>query len=128
MGEIPLAIDKAALLAALLLVKGHLLPFNTGECVFMGTEAGDVCDDAGVLELDKCVVDNEVGEVVGMEDVEVCVSSGHGSEGWFGECAGVEGFEVLDLVLAAGAKVVGVVKFLELKVRHAQVVWRRTCP
>ena len=108
MSEVPLTVDKTALLATLLLVESQLLPFDAGKCMFVGAEAGDVGDDARVLELDKCIVDNEAGEVVGMEDAEVCVSSGHGGKGWFGECAGVEGFEVLDLVLATGAKVVGV--------------------
>ena len=108
MGEIPLTVNKAALLATLLLVESQFLSFDTGECMFMGAETGDVCNDARVFELNKCVVNDEVREVVGVEDAEVCVSSGHGSEGWFGECAGVKGFEVLDLVLAAGAKVVGV--------------------
>ena len=107
-GEIPLTINKAAFLAALLLIESQFLPFDAGECMFVGAEAGDVGDDAGVLELDKCVVDDKAGEVVGMEDAEVCVSSSHGGEGWFGECAGVEGFEVFDLILATSAKVVGV--------------------
>ena len=68
MGEIPLKVDKVALLASFLLVESQFLPFNAGECVFMGAEASNVCDDAGVLELDKCVVDDEAGEMVGVED------------------------------------------------------------
>ena len=98
----------------LLLVKGHLLPFYTSKRVFMGAEASDVCNDAGVFEFDKCVVDDEVGEVVGVEDAEVCIGCGHGSEGGLRECAGVEGFEVLNLILATGAKVVSVLTNLQL--------------
>ena len=113
-GEIPLTVDKAALLATLLLVKSQFLSFDTGECVFVGAEMGDVCDDTRVLELDKCIVDNKAGEVVGMEDVEVCVGGGHGSEGGFRECTGVEGFEVLNLVLAVGAKVMSVLTNLQV--------------
>ena len=114
MSEISLTIDEAALLATLLLVESQLLSFDAGECVFVSAETGDVRDDAGVLELDKCVVDDEAGEVVGMEDTEVCVSGGHGGEGWLGECAGVEGFEVLNLVLAVGTEVVGVLTNLQV--------------
>ena len=73
-----------------------------------------ICDNARVLEFDKCVVDNEVGEVVGVEDAKVCVSGGHGSEGGFGECMCMEGFEVFDLILAPGAKVVGVLTNLQV--------------
>ena len=80
----------------------------------MGTETGDVRNDARILELDKCVVDDKAGEVVGVKDMEVGVSSGHGSKRWFGECAGVEGFEVLDLIFAVGAKVVGVLTNLQV--------------
>ena len=67
-GEISLTIDKAALLPMLLLVESQFLPFDTGKCMFMGAEASDICDDAGILEFDKCIVDNEVGEMVGVED------------------------------------------------------------
>ena len=108
MGEISLTIDKVALLPTLLLVESQFLPFDAGECMFMGAETGDVCDDTRIFEIDKCIVDNETGEVVGVEDVEVGVSGGHRGEGGFGKCAGVEGFEVLNLILAAGAEVVSI--------------------
>ena len=114
MGEIPLTIDEAALLATLLLIESQLLPFDTGECVFMSTETGDVCDDARILEFDKCVVDDEAGEMVGVEDAEVCVGGGHGGEGGFRESTGVERFEVFNLVLAMGTKVVGVLTNLQV--------------
>ena len=114
MGEIPLTIDKAALLATLLLVESQLLPFDAGECVFMGEEMGDVCDDARIFEVDKCVVDDEMGEVVGVEDAEVSISGGHRGEGGFGKCTGVEGFEVLNLILAVGAEVVSILTNLQV--------------
>ena len=107
-GEISLTIDKAALLPMLLLIESQFLPFDAGECVFMGTETGDVCDDTRIFEIDKCIVDDEMGEVVGVEDAEVGVSGGHRGEGGFGKCTGMEGFEVLNLVLAVGAKVVSI--------------------
>ena len=114
MGEIPLTVDEAALLATLLLVESQLLSFDAGECVFMCAEMGDVRDDAGVLELDKCVVNDKTGEVVRMEDTEICISGGHGGKGRLQECAGVEGFEVLDLVLSPGAKVVSILTNLQV--------------
>ena len=49
-----------------------------------------------------------------MENAEVRVGSGHGGEGWVGECTGVEGFEMLNLVLAAGTKVVSVFTNLQV--------------
>ena len=52
--------------------------------------------------------------MVGVEDAEVGVSGGHRGEGRFGECTGMEGFEVLDLVLTMGAKVMSV--FADLQV------------
>ena len=114
MGEISLTIDEVALLPMLLLVESQFLPFDAGKCVFMGVETGNVRNDTRIFEFNKCVVDDEAGEVVGMEDAEVCVGGGHGSEGRFGKCAGVEGFEVLNLVLAAGAKVVSVLTNLQI--------------
>ena len=65
MGEISLTVDEAALLAMLLLVESQFLPFDAGEGVFVGAKVSDVCDDAGVFELNKCVVDDKAGEVVG---------------------------------------------------------------
>ena len=108
MSEIPLTIDEAALLAMLLLVKSQLLPFDAGKRMLVGAETGDIRNDAGIFEFDKCIVDDEAGEVVGVEDPEVRVGGGHRGEGWLGEYAGVEGFEVLNLIFATGAKVVGV--------------------
>ena len=114
MGEIPLTINKVALLAMLLFVESQLLPFDAGKCMFMGTETGDVCDDARIFEVDKCVVDDEMGEVVGVEDAEVGISGGHRGEGGFGKCTGMEGFEVLNLVLAMGAEVVSILTNLQV--------------
>ena len=112
--EIPLTINKAMLLAAFFLIEGQLLSLDASECVFMSAETSDICDNTGVLEFDKCVVDDEAGEVVGVEDAEICVGSGHRGKGWFGECAGMEGFEVLDLILAAGAEVMSVLTNLQV--------------
>ena len=67
-GEISLTINEAALLTTFLLIKSHFLPLDASECVFMSAEASDICDDAGILEFNKCVVDDEAGEMVRMED------------------------------------------------------------
>ena len=114
MGKVSFAVDEAALLTMLLLVEGQLLLFDAGKHMLIGTEASDIRNNTGVLEVDKCIVDDETGEVVRVEDAKVCVSSGHGSEGRFGECAGMEGFEVLNLILATGAEVVGVLTNLQV--------------
>ena len=49
-----------------------------------------------------------------MEDVEVSVSSGHGGEGGFRECMGMEGFEVLNLILTMSPKVMSVLSNLQV--------------
>ena len=61
MSEIPLTVNEAVLLAMFLLIEGQLLPFDAGKCVLMGMEAGDVGNDTGILELDKCIVNDETG-------------------------------------------------------------------
>ena len=80
----------------------------------MGAEVSDVCDDAGVLEVDKCIVNNEAGKVVGVEDVEVSIGGSHGGKEGLRECMGVEGLEVLDLILAMSTEVVSVLTNLQV--------------
>ena len=114
MSEIPFTVNKAVLLAVLLLIEGQLLPLDAGKCMFMGAEMGDVCNDTRIFEVNKCIVNNETGEVVGVEDAEVSISGGHRGEGGFGKCVGVEGFEVLNLILAVGAEVVSILTNLQV--------------
>ena len=51
MSKVSLTVNKAALLAVLLLIEGQLLPFDAGERVLMGTEVGDIRNDARVFEV-----------------------------------------------------------------------------
>ena len=75
-----LSSDPSSRCIRILLIKGQLLPLDAGECMLMGMEVGDIRDDAGVLEVDQCVVNNKMGEMVRVEDAKVGVSGCHRGE------------------------------------------------
>src|SRR5579863_5978017 len=53
--EVSLVVNQPCLNASLLPFQLNLLPLNSRKFIFMGTEMGDVSDDAGILKVDECV-------------------------------------------------------------------------